>query len=1165
MNLRKLLSAILVASLVFGLVSTAMADSFTPGSAFDAAQKMADLGLVRGRAPGDFALNETITRAEMVTILVRALGRENDAAILAGAPAFSDSQSHWASGYVALAKNAGITNGYPDGTFKPDGQVTAAEAVAFLVKFLGLPVNESLGWPNSFLAASLEAGFVTTDDNVAAYADTAAPRGMVFFFGDKAFSSVKLASSGKTVYQTYVDTEAPVVSVDDVAKVTSATSVTVTGKVSGHSVLHVGLSSATWSAVTPNADGTFSASVALEAGENSILVHALDAVGNETLKTIAVTRELGAAAAITAPASVSVVAGAEAEVAAEVKDANGAVITGATVEGTSTLGTYADGKFTAGTKAGTGTLTLKSGDAVAEVAVTVTAGALAKVSASAESVAPGGAVTLTATDEHGNAISGATFSVDSADALVGSNGVFIASKAGNYVVTASVGGATATITVGVHGAVAKFTVTTSREQVVANQSQTVDVTIKAVDANGNLVANASHTVAWDGATTAYFEGRDPKDLVWLTGAINNTTLSGGTATVRLRTQAVPGNQIVTLKVSDTAVGSTLTGNSTIELVDQVATSLKISTSNSQIANNNGNENNVVTVDVLDQTGAVMLAGAWDVTVKVTGPADLVDDRADNASATSKTGSAGATAMTTYLKSKQFQSGVITVTASNDLLGTASATVTSVTAGPAAALTLTKSAADGIANGQRKVTFTAQVTDANGVPVETPTPPADVRARFTVAEGNLNNVTYERYTSAVSTAFVTDVPTFATDNKTATLTNLQFTDWGAAGLRIDAAAFIGDVTLTLTDLATSNKLTGNNVTATFVADTPTTVDLTRNVVAVSATNPVVSVSAQLYDAAGNKASGARKLTFTATGGNAGDVTINGTKETVDVWTDESGKATVEIKVLGYVGEVYNVEVDGAAGSSIAAGVDNSVAISPSNAVASSVNVTIRDNTLPGPQNILTSVDAGDTVLLRAIVRDANGKGLTGQAADLSIKVVEGKLNATPGAWTEVDAINQPGVYENTFVASKSGRLVLEVTNDSSPTAVKGTASASVRAGSYVKYVVQREDLTVATASVTKGTATMIRLIPVDAFGNLAPATTQRTIDFDADELAYDAASEYFELRSSASGANLLDAAGFKSFTMTAGSTGMTLYVLSNVDVQAVIADGVDTETVTFTAE
>ena len=50
-------------------------------------------------------------------------------------PPFTDvSCDHWAVDYISAIKDAGITVGYPDGTFRPEESVTRAQMAAFIIR-----------------------------------------------------------------------------------------------------------------------------------------------------------------------------------------------------------------------------------------------------------------------------------------------------------------------------------------------------------------------------------------------------------------------------------------------------------------------------------------------------------------------------------------------------------------------------------------------------------------------------------------------------------------------------------------------------------------------------------------------------------------------------------------------------------------------------------------------------------------------------------------------------------------------------------------------------------------------------------------------------------------------------------------------------------------------
>jgi hypothetical protein len=199
---------------------------------------MQDLKILLGR-PDGLALGAEITRAELVTLIVRAFGKEEDSKLLKGSASFPDTSNHWASGYiamaVALAEKAGSDPiGMPDGSFQPDTKLTSAQAVAFLMKFLGVKADGGKAWPNNYLDVAVERGLLTAEDKalIAPMLNQNATRGLVFYLFDRAFNSYNLGS-GKTFYTQYVDTTSPVVTIDKNYTITPEGKVILKGKVEG--------------------------------------------------------------------------------------------------------------------------------------------------------------------------------------------------------------------------------------------------------------------------------------------------------------------------------------------------------------------------------------------------------------------------------------------------------------------------------------------------------------------------------------------------------------------------------------------------------------------------------------------------------------------------------------------------------------------------------------------------------------------------------------------------------------------------------------------------------------------------------------------------------------------------------------------------------------------
>jgi uncharacterized repeat protein (TIGR02543 family) len=104
----------------------------------EAVNAMAQGGYINGYPDGSFRPNANITRAEFVAMVVRFL----DEAETTGT--FTDVQpGYWAYAAITRAAAAGWIDGYPDGTFGPTLEITRAEAMRILNRVLNRGVNEN--------------------------------------------------------------------------------------------------------------------------------------------------------------------------------------------------------------------------------------------------------------------------------------------------------------------------------------------------------------------------------------------------------------------------------------------------------------------------------------------------------------------------------------------------------------------------------------------------------------------------------------------------------------------------------------------------------------------------------------------------------------------------------------------------------------------------------------------------------------------------------------------------------------------------------------------------------------------------------------------------------------------------------------------------------------
>jgi len=157
---KRILSLVLALVMVLGTMGSLV---FAEGTGNEKVDELIELGLIQGYGDGTYGLDKTITRAEVATMLVRALDAENEAKAMANIPSiFTDmSPLQWANGYVNYAVGKGIITGYPDKTFRPNNDITYAEVAKMLVEILdGLTDAEkaSAVWPTTWLAKAAQLG-----------------------------------------------------------------------------------------------------------------------------------------------------------------------------------------------------------------------------------------------------------------------------------------------------------------------------------------------------------------------------------------------------------------------------------------------------------------------------------------------------------------------------------------------------------------------------------------------------------------------------------------------------------------------------------------------------------------------------------------------------------------------------------------------------------------------------------------------------------------------------------------------------------------------------------------------------------------------------------------------------------------------------------------------
>ncbi len=1056
--MKKLTSAVVASSLILGLVGTAFAAPAEQNqTAFDV---LSTYKIVQGKlladGTSDPALGDTLTRAELVTIIVRAFGQEETAKILAGASSFSDVDvAAWYSGYAALAKNIaaqkGITIGYEDGSFKPNQNVTMIEALAFVMKFLGVAPGTGANWAADTIAAAKDAGIISAEDAEAYLADPGAPatRGNAFGLAYAIFSTYQV-SAGETVMTTYVDTEAPVLTVNKPADLnTTNPTLTVTGKVEGAVSLWYGSEQ-----ITAGADGSFTQEVTLEVGANPITFSAKDLAGNTTTESFTVTRNVGVATAINAELSAdSIAAGGEATLTFAVVDANGEKVEANADDITITVGgavasvDKATGKVVAGTTAGAGTITVSYGSlAPKALNVTVVAGELAKVITSDAAVAPGAAVTLAAQDAYGNTIEGATFSETSADAFIEGN-KFIASKAGQYTVTASKDGKSAEGTIGVYGDIAKLVVEAPTE-VVDNNATYVTVKVKAADENGNLVGNAEGFIE---LTTDLVD----KD----TTSPKVAVLEDGVATFELKSDGTLADLDIIIDAaydSDDAdsVFDEAYGTATVTGVAQVATEISVDAPEylPTDAYGTGSEQ-VVTVTVLDQKGEDMLNGAWEFDVTVSGSASLKATSDDKAEALTLATGDKFNIYPVFMG----DAGTATLTVSYPGLKTGTATVKAALPLAASKLVLTSDkTSQTVDNGtDKRIEFTVTAVDRYGVPVTSATD---------VATDNIIGISFDGMADdqflffSLAEAAGTPVDGVA---QSVTLSGGTATFYVASQLADDFTVKVVDNDEDLSD--------SNSIAVTYTAGDAKYVAFENSLTNILRSPGKATLTAQLYDVHGNVVKVAdQTVTFedAAASDQYDGMLLAGAKEAYETKTDANGQAKVEVTILDYI-STADVKVGGTDltyGDTISpttiSNVYGKTTVNTVSLIPSTISVDVLDAG-DSTGNRVSSIAAGNSVYLKVTVKDNYGRAVEDVISnpDYAFKVTASNSKLildnvdTDVEWT----YDANGVYYSGAInVTKAEALSLTVGLTNLATDVSSSRTIAVKAGPVADAIVVEAD-------------------------------------------------------------------------------------------------------------
>jgi len=119
--------------------------------------EVTSLGIFEGDGSGDLKLENTMTRAEFAKVIVVLSGMRNIVGT-GNSPMKDVPADHWASGYIDYLITAGLMNGYPDGTFRPDATITLDECLKTILVVMGYEIvaKSRGGYPDGYYSVAVE-------------------------------------------------------------------------------------------------------------------------------------------------------------------------------------------------------------------------------------------------------------------------------------------------------------------------------------------------------------------------------------------------------------------------------------------------------------------------------------------------------------------------------------------------------------------------------------------------------------------------------------------------------------------------------------------------------------------------------------------------------------------------------------------------------------------------------------------------------------------------------------------------------------------------------------------------------------------------------------------------------------------------------------------------
>lgn len=153
MNIKRILCIILSVSVILSSFAIGVYGTEAEDAELNRAiTVLSALGIMQGKGAEGFGAEDTLTRAEVSAAVLRFIGIDTYGE--SGGVTYDDvPEGHWAKGSIETATLLGILNGNGDGTFEPDENVTLAQVLKIVVNALGYEPQalDMGGYPEGYM------------------------------------------------------------------------------------------------------------------------------------------------------------------------------------------------------------------------------------------------------------------------------------------------------------------------------------------------------------------------------------------------------------------------------------------------------------------------------------------------------------------------------------------------------------------------------------------------------------------------------------------------------------------------------------------------------------------------------------------------------------------------------------------------------------------------------------------------------------------------------------------------------------------------------------------------------------------------------------------------------------------------------------------------------